>query len=90
MSLFSKLFGGGKPAPEVEPETYNGYRIYAAPESGQGGFRIGARIEKDFGDETKTHHMIRADRCQSSEEAERISLLKAKLLIDQQGDDIFG
>ncbi len=90
MSLFSKLFGGGgKAAASVEPELHEGFRIFVAPESGQGGYRIGARIEKDVDGETKTHHMIRADRCNDAEEAERISLLKAKMLIDQQGEDIF-
>lgn len=54
-----------------------------------GGFRVGARIEKDVDGETKTHHMIRADKCQSAEEAASTSLRKAKMLIDQQGDGIF-
>lgn len=88
MSLFSKLFrGGGAKTPE--PEIYKDYRIFSAPNKGQGGYRIGARIEKDVGGETKIHEMIRADRCASPDEAETMSLLKAKLLIDQQGDDIF-
>ena len=89
MSLLSKLFGGGSSKSRVEPELYNDYRIYPEPKSEQGGFRIGARIEKDIDGETKTHQMIRADKCQSAEEAASHSLLKAKMLIDQQGDLIF-
>ncbi|MEQ8367742.1 MAG: HlyU family transcriptional regulator [Roseicyclus sp.] len=89
MSLLSKLFRGGAAKPAPEPELHHDFRIFPEPQSGQGGFRIGARIEKDIDGEVKTHHMIRADTCQSVEEAERVSLLKARMLIDQQGEDIF-
>lgn len=88
MSLFSKLFGGGS-KPQAEPIAHKDYRIYAEPQSEQGGFRVAARIERDIDGETKTHQMIRADKCQSMEEATETSTLKAKMLIDQQGDSIF-
>jgi len=87
MSWFSKMFGGGKPEPE--PVVHKGFRIIPAPETGQGGFRVGARIEFDADGETRTHLMIRADVCQSAEEAERVSVLQAKRLIDQLADGIF-
>ncbi len=89
MSIFSKLFGGGKPKPQAEPIHHNDCLIYPEPQSEQGGFRVAARIEKDFDGETKTHQLIRADKCQSMEEAVETSSLKAKMLIDQQGDSIF-
>jgi len=88
MSLFSRLFGGGS-KPEAEPEIYNGYRIIAQPHSAEGGFRLGARIEKDVDGETKVHELLRADLIQSREEAERFSILKAKQVIDEQGERIF-
>jgi len=89
MSIFSKLFGASKPKPQAEPELHNTYRIYAEPQSEQGGFRVAARIEKDVDGEVKTHLMIRADKCQSMEEAMTTSVRKAKILIDQQGELIF-
>ena len=89
MSLFSKLFGGGAKAPEPQAEEHAGFRIFVEPMPDTGGHRIAARIEKDFDGATKTHQMIRADVCNSLEEAQKISLLKAKALIDQQGDAIF-
>ncbi len=90
MSLFSKLFGGGGAKPAKEPEVYKDFRIFPEPQSGAGGFRIAARIEKEVGGETKTHHLLRADTVQSAEEAETFSIRKAKQLIDEQGERIFG
>jgi hypothetical protein len=89
MSLFSKLFGGGgKPA--KEPELYKEFRIFPEPQSGSGGYRLAARIEKEVEGETKTHQMIRADQIQDAEEAEAFSIRKAKQLIDEQGERLFG
>ena len=90
MSLFSRLFGGNKSATEnSQAEEYNGCRIYSEPAKAEGGYRIGARIEKDFGDQTKTHQLIRADVISSPDEARTTSLNKAKQVIDQLGDSIF-
>ncbi len=55
-----------------------------------GGFRVAARIEKDIAGETKTHHMVRADTCDTLDTALEVTTNKAKLLIDQQGNAIFG
>ena len=92
MSFLSKLFGGGgssAPKPSAQPEEYDGFRITPEPMSDGGGHRICARIEKEIDGETKTHMMIRADVCQSADEATTTSVMKAKVLIDQQGDSIF-
>ena len=91
MSFLKKLFGGSDGGgATAQAEDYNGYLIFASPQSDGKGHRICARIEKEIDGEVKTHTMIRADVCQSAEEAERLSTLKAKALIDQQGDTIFG
>ena len=91
MSLFSKLFGGGsgggKSAPE--PELYKEFLIFAEPAKEAGGYRVGARIEKEVGGEMQVHQLIRADTIQSLDEAHTISVAKAKLMIDQMGDGIF-
>lgn len=87
MSLFSKLFGGGASAPE--PETHEGFRIFSAPQKEAGGYRLGARIEKEVGGETKVHQLIRADVFQSADEAGAYAVAKAKQLIDQLGEDLF-
>ena len=92
MSIFSKLFGGGGgSAPkEVEAVEYNGFFIFPEPMKEGGTYRIAARIEKEVDGEAKTHQLIRADTLESAEAAAEASLAKAKSLIDQQGETIFG
>ncbi len=89
MSLFSKLFGGGAKA-EPTPEIHKDFRIFAAPQRDAGGYRIAARIEKDVDGETKIHNLLRADTVQSEDEAITFSIRKAKQVIDEQGERIFG
>ena len=91
MSLLSKLFGGGGSAPkEVAPEAYNGFNIFSDPIREGGQFRVAARIEKEIGGELKTHELIRADLINNLEEATTASTNKAKQIIDEQGDRLFG
>ena len=85
MSILSRLFGGGG-APEVEPEEYKGFRITPEPAREGGKFRIGARIEKDG----QVHNLIRADMLDDLEGANAASVGKAKQMIDEQGDRLFG
>ena len=85
MPLFSRLFGG-KSEPAVASETYKDFTITPAPQKDAGGWRIGAEIVKGG----KTHHMIRADVIQDRETADAASVRKAKQVIDERGDAIFG
>ena len=87
MSLLSKLFGGGSgaKAPEPQGEAYEGFMITPDPARVDGGFRLGATIEKGG----QTHTMIRADIFNDHASAVAGSIAKAKMVIDQVGDDIF-
>jgi hypothetical protein len=38
----------------------------------------------------KSQIFLRADICQSREEAERLTILKARQIIDEQGERMFG
>ena len=91
-SFLSRLFGKSAPAapPVVEPVVHNDFRIFPDPIKEGIGFRIAARIEKTFGDEVKTHQLIRADTRASLDEASEASVAKAKQAIDQLGDTLFG
>lgn len=88
MSLLSRLFGGGGGAkpPAAEPETYKGFTIHPEPIREGQVFRISARIEKDG----RSHTLIRADTLADRDGAVTASLGKARQLIDEQGDRLFG
>jgi hypothetical protein len=93
MSILSKLFGGGNGGdakPSSEPVVYEGFRIFPEPIREGGQYRIAARIEKDVDGEVKTHQLIRADTLGDAGAASEASIGKAKMLIDQQGDRLFG
>lgn len=91
MNFLKRLFGGGGDisVPESKPELYKGFRIWPEPIAEGPQHRIAARIEKDIGGETRTHHLIRADTATDRDEAVDGSLRKAKGLIDEQGDRLF-
>lgn len=90
MSFFKKLFGGGEAKQEDAPaETYEGFSITPAPVPEGSQWRIGARIEKEVGGETKTHTLVRADVVGDLESAQAFSIRKAKQVIDEQGERLF-
>ncbi|MGV6847709.1 MAG: HlyU family transcriptional regulator [Marinibacterium sp.] len=100
MSILSKLFGGarggsgadngaGETSPAA-PQMHDGFSIHPDPIRDGNQWRISARIEKEVGGTIQRHHMVRADTLQSHEAAAEASLAKAKMLIDQQGETIFG
>lgn len=88
-SFLSRLFA--KPALKpAEPILHKEFRIFPAPIKEGGTFRIAARIEKDFGDDTKIHQLIRADTRTALDEAVQASTDKSRQAIDQLGDTLFG
>lgn len=90
MSLLSRLFGGGKSEPESEAEEYEGFKITPQPAREGGRYRIGARIEKEVDGAVKSHDLIRADTLDDLQSASEASVRKAKQVIDEQGDRLFG
>jgi hypothetical protein len=94
-TALSQLFGGregaaqsdGPPSPPVE---YKGYRIRPAPYRADRLYQTAGVIEKDTPEGTKQHRFVRADTHQSREDAISFAVIKAKQIIDLQGDRIFG
>jgi len=91
MSWFSRLFGGAKEgsgagASPEEVIDHKGIRITPKPIREGGQYRVAARIEKDG----RVHELVRADTMASVEDAVAISLSKARQMIDEQGDRLFG
>lgn len=71
MSLLSRLFA--KPAPKIpDPILHKSCRIFPQPVKDGSGYRVAARIEKDFHGQVKVHQLIRADTCTSLEETTQI------------------
>ncbi|MFN3721651.1 MAG: HlyU family transcriptional regulator [Paracoccaceae bacterium] len=92
-SFLSRLFGGtSAPATPTAAQAtlHKEFRIFPDPIPDGSAFRIAARIEKTFGDDTKTHQLIRADTRATRDEAVEASIAKAKQAIDQLGDTLFG
>ncbi|OUR80418.1 transcriptional regulator [Marinomonas sp. 42_23_T18] len=96
MGLFSGLKNLFSASGEAEVKTedaidYKGFNIIPAPMSEGGQFRVAATITKQTAEEeTKTHKFIRSDLIPNRDECIRITVSKAKMMIDQQGDRIFG
>ena len=89
MNFLSRLFGKSEPAAPTAI-VHKDFRIFPQPLKEGSVFRIAARVEKDFGAETKVHNLIRADTRTSLGEAMDASTDKAKQAIDQLGDKLFG
>jgi hypothetical protein len=94
MSFLKRLFGGGsspaapaKPAAEGE---HKGFRILAMPYQDNGQWQMCGVIEKEISGEMKSHRFVRADRFSSAEEAAEPTLAKARMMIDQMGERVFG
>lgn len=95
MSFLKKLFGGGaaakpeeKPA-EVEAVLHKGFEIFADPIKEGSVYRVAARIEQESDGERRSQRMVRADTCNSIDEASDVAVFKAKQVIDQQGEGLF-
>jgi hypothetical protein len=90
--VLKSLFGGSdapqKTGNSVSVE-YDSYTIIAEPQQNGGQWQVRGRIEKQDGEELKSHVFIRADTLPGETEAANEMIRKAKMMIDQQGDSIF-
>jgi len=90
MGWLSKLFGGSaESAPAEKPgtsEEYKGFKVTPKPIREGSQYRIAAKIEKDG----RVHQLIRADTVGSQDEAVSLSMGKARQMIDEQGERLFG
>jgi len=94
MRLFSNLFGRGAaadaPAKAETATEYNGYLIHPALRRQGSGWLIAGSITKEFSDGVREHHFIRADTYTDHADGVLFCIQKAKQIIDEQGDLIFG
>ena len=96
MSFWKRLFGGAGGGgasgeePAGEPVEHNGFLIRATPFTEGGQYQTCGVISKEIDGEVKEHRFIRADRFASRDDAVDVTLRKARQLIDEQGERIFG
>lgn len=94
MSFLRKLFGGGGAAPKEEApaasEEHAGFKLIATPYQEAGQWQMCGVIEKEIGGETKSHRFVRADRFAGRDEAAQFTLAKARQIVDQMGEKVFG
>src|SRR5437763_15060418 len=88
--FFARLFGNAAAPPEEDPVEYEGYRIRPTPFPRLGQYQTAGVIEKEAGEEVKGHRVVRAETQSTREEAVGYSIVKAKQIIDEQGDRLFG
>ncbi len=87
------LFGAGAASegPQDAGTTvdYKGYTIRpASRRQGSQWLTVGV-ISKTVDEDVKEHHFIRADTYGTKQDADACSVLKAKQIIDEQGDKMF-
>ncbi len=88
-ALWRRLLGGGG-AREAEAIPYNGYLIRPTPYARGSGYQTCGVISKEVGGEVKEHRFVRAETHPSRGAAAEFSAAKARQLIDEQGDRLFG
>ncbi|MBM6551360.1 HlyU family transcriptional regulator [Marinomonas ostreistagni] len=91
-SSLSKLFqstGDSSEANQAETVEYNGYQITPTPQADQGQYRVCAVITKGSAEEVRSHTFIRSDLLPSYDQCVELTVRKAKLTIDQLGEQIF-
>lgn len=89
-TLWTRFFGGGADAAGAAPIEYNGYRIRPTPYPRNGQYQTSGVIEKEVGGEVREHRFIRAETHATPEAAADFSIDKARQLIDEQGERLFG
>ena len=81
---------GDRPAERGEAVVYKELVIHPAPEREGNQWRVAGVIIKQSGNEEMERAFTRADTVATREEAETLSVLKARQIIDQRGAALFG
>ena len=90
-ALWDRLMGVSAAEEEVVADAveYKGYRIRPKPYQAGSQYQTSGTIEKDFPAGVKEHRFVRAESHPSKDDAVEFSILKARQIIDQQGDRMF-
>jgi len=91
-AVWTRLASGGAGAshePAIPSVEYKGYRIRPTPYRANDQYQTAGTIEKDTPEGVKEHRFVRADTYHNRDDAIAFTVVKAKQIIDQQGDRIF-
>lgn len=88
------LLGGGQsgaraPAPAVDPVEYKGYVIVAAPRQDKGVWYIAGIISPADAEDDREHRFIRADNTPDHSQCVELTVMKARQIIDLEGERMF-
>ncbi len=83
----SETGGGEEPAAEAE---HKGFRIRATPYATDGGWQTAGVIEKASDSGVREHRFVRAETHPSREDAASFAVAKARQIIDERGEKVFG
>ena len=86
--LFKSMFGGGTATetPAADPVEYKGFTIEAAPINEDGKYRVAGFISGELNNEIKRVQFVRADQCNSLDEAVSQAISKGHTIINEQGE----
>ena len=80
---------GSSEEPAAEAE-HKGFRICATPYAVTGGWQTAGVIEKVSPTGVREHRFVRAETHPSRDEAAAFTIAKARQIVDEQGEGIFG
>ena len=88
---FLRALGGGKSdTPSAhEAVDYKGFAIVATPRKTAGGWTTEGVISKQTDERARSQRFIRADVLMSEKEAVDYAVMKARKIIDEQGERLF-
>jgi hypothetical protein len=92
-ALRDRFLGSGSPQAEEPPGEaveYKGFRLRAAPYAAKGQYQVAGVIERDTPEGVKEHRFVRADTHPNRDDAAEFAIRKAKQIVDEQGDRLFG
>lgn len=90
--LFARLTGSGGPAreePAAEGIPYKDYVIRPAPFADGGQYQTAGIIEKEIDGIRREQRFVRAEKHLGKTDAADFAVMKAKQIIDEQGDRLF-
>ena len=80
---------GGSEVPAAGAE-HKGFRIRTTPYATMGGWQTAGVIEKASDSGVREHRFVRAETHPSREDAAAFTIAKARQIIDEQGERVFG